>query len=126
MRNIILLSSYFGLSDFVSNWTCSGRCLPLEEILSTKITTKEDLERHKNSDYSLCWYEIEPSSTLGYDFRDDKEDYKIVFTQIYEEFPFPVAQNFELDAYSDKKIIEILSSFYQTRKTNHIDDESDR
>jgi len=73
MSQYILLNSYFGCSDYTFNVECSGRYLDKNEVLSQKLVTSDQLRRHKESDYTKEWYEVNPSDTITVEhFYDDE------------------------------------------------------
>jgi hypothetical protein len=64
MKQIILLNTYVGLSDFTFEVTSTGRELNQEEVLAKGLFTKDMQRRHKESSYVYQWYEVSPGDTF--------------------------------------------------------------
>lgn len=73
MKQIILLNSYVGLSDFTFDVICFGRRLDFEEALAKGLATKDQVRRHAASDYTREWYEVAPGDTIVIEHYYDDE-----------------------------------------------------
>jgi len=70
----ILLQTYTGLSTFCYEVTSTGRKLTLDEALAFGLTNRNELDRHKRSDYTAEWHEIKPGDQIMVELRDDETD----------------------------------------------------
>lgn len=73
MKQIILLNSYAGPSDFTFNAECSGRRLSREEVFEKGLVTEDQIRRHSESDYTKEWYEVAPGDTIVIEHYYDEE-----------------------------------------------------
>ncbi len=73
MKQIILLNSYAGPSDFIFNTECSGRRLSRGEVCEKDLVTQDQIRRHSESDYTKEWYEVAPGDTIVIEHYYDEE-----------------------------------------------------
>ncbi|KKR07722.1 MAG: hypothetical protein UT32_C0007G0010 [Parcubacteria group bacterium GW2011_GWC2_39_14] len=89
MKQLILLQSYVGLSDFEYVVTCTGRLLRLEEVLRLELTTPVVLSANARSSYTATWYEIDTGDLIHVESRSDDGDVDLLFEVPVEGIPNP-------------------------------------
>ena len=89
MKQLILLQSYVGPSDFEYVVTCTGRLLSLDEVIRLGLTTTEILKANARSSYTATWYEIDTGDLIHVESKSDDGDVNIVFEVPLEGIPNP-------------------------------------
>jgi len=89
MKQIIILQSYVGLSDFEYNVTCTGRLLDMEEVLRLGLTTIAILKANALSSYTAGWYEIDTGDLIHVQSKSDDGDVDLLFEVPPEGIPNP-------------------------------------
>lgn len=74
MKQYILLQTYTGPSAFLCEATSTGRKLTLEEAFALGLTNRNELDRHKRSDYTAEWHEIKAGDQITIVLQDDEND----------------------------------------------------
>jgi hypothetical protein len=74
MPQHILLQSFIGPSDYVYIVTCSGRPLDLTEAKQAGLTDDQTLRRHKKSEYTHEWFEVNPGDWIEVELIGEEFD----------------------------------------------------
>lgn len=83
MSQVILLSSYAGLSDYQDDVTCTGPVLDWETVVKLELSDNSTWERHRRSSWCYDWYEVSPDdqiTLLVYDGDHPENNCHLQFT----------------------------------------------
>jgi hypothetical protein len=79
MSQIILVGSYCGLSSYTHDVSVTGRLLEIDEVRKLGLVDDAAMRRHKRSDYSQEWYEINPGDQVTVIVGELGEEEEMVF-----------------------------------------------
>ena len=79
MRQVILVTCYYGSSSYVYTVEVTGRRLETDEVKRLDLVNDDDLRRHEKSDYAHEWYEIKPRDRITITEGERGEEETMVF-----------------------------------------------